>query len=117
MTNRSKKLAFTVLTAAALSAALPAASASAAEEVACGPGNDQVKVTYVQDGTEHSRCWEDAGPVTLNLDGVVSVYSGANEIVVFWTTGSGWSGGLVEPHSWVPFTGADTYHLFGFQVR
>ncbi|MFH9731268.1 hypothetical protein [Streptomyces sp. NPDC017260] len=73
-------------------------------------------MTYVQNSAEHTRCWENPGSVSLNLDNVTSFHSGANEVVVFWTTGRGWEVDVLEPHTSVPFTGADTYRVFGVQV-
>lgn len=117
MKSRSKRLALSALTAIALTAALPTATAFATDEISCGTTDDLVKVTYSQNGAEHTRCWKDPGSVSLNLDGVTSFYSGANEVVIFWTTGSGYVVNLLEPHTSVPFTGADTYRVFGFQIR
>jgi hypothetical protein len=117
MKNRSKTLALGALSAVALATALPAAPAFATDEIDCNASGDYVKVTYVQDNVEHTRCWENPGSVTLNLDGVTSFSSGADEVVLFWTAGTGWTANLLEPHTSAPFTGADTYHVFGFQVR
>ncbi|MFE4052443.1 hypothetical protein [Streptomyces sp. YIM B13518] len=105
------------LTAAALTAALPAAPAFATDEVDCGAATEFVRMTYSQNGAEHTRCWKDPGSVSLNQEGVTSFSSGAEEVVVFWTTGQGWNVDVLEPHTSAPFAGADTYRVFGFQVR
>ncbi|MGC9381121.1 hypothetical protein [Streptomyces sp. MH13] len=116
MKSRSR-LALGALAAVALTTALSGTPAFATDEVNCGTSDDHVAVTYVQNGAEHTRCWENPGSVPLNLENVISFYSGANEVVLFWTTGSGWEVNLLEPHTSAPFTGADTYRVFGFQVR
>ncbi|MFH8977138.1 hypothetical protein [Streptomyces sp. NPDC017890] len=115
MKSRSR-LALGTLTAVALTTALSGSPAFATDELDCGASDDYVAVTYVQNGAEHIRCWDNPDVVPLNLDNVTSFYSGANKVVVFWTTGRGWEVDVLEPHTSVPFTGADTYRVFGFEV-
>ncbi|MEU3555832.1 hypothetical protein [Streptomyces fragilis] len=117
MKSRSKKLALGAVAAVAVSLALPAAPAFAIEEIDCGAGTDSVRVTYLENGTEHARCWTGPGDVPLGQSGVTSFSSGAHEVVVFWTANSGWDVDVLPPHTSVPFTGANTYHVYGFHVR
>ncbi|OSP23526.1 MULTISPECIES: hypothetical protein [unclassified Streptomyces] len=117
MKSRSKKLALGAIAAVAVSVALPAAPAFATEEIDCGTGTDSVRVTYLENGTEHARCWTGPGDVPLGQDGVTSFYSGAHDVVVFWRTNLGWDVEVLPPHTLAPFTGADTYHVYGFHVR
>ena len=116
MKSRSR-LALGALTAVALTTALSGTHAFAADEVDCGTDDDHVALTYLQNGAEHTRCWDNPDSVTLNVDNVTSFYSGDNEVVIFWSTGRGWEVNVLEPHTSAPFTGADTYRVFGFQVR
>ncbi|MFE2278083.1 hypothetical protein ACFXAE_12665 [Streptomyces sp. NPDC059454] len=116
MKSRYKRLAISALTAAALTAVLPAAPAAATDEINCGTDDSLVKLTYVENGAEHARCWENPGPVQVDQYGVTSLFSGANEVVVFWSTGLGWKVNVLEPYTSAPFTGADTYFVYGFQV-
>jgi hypothetical protein len=117
MKNRPGRLALGALAAVAVSVALPAAPAFATEEIDCGAGTDAVKVTYLENGTEHTRCWTGPGDVQLGQDGVTSFSSGAHEVVVFWRTNFGWDVEVLPPRTLAPFTGADTYHVYGFHVR
>ncbi|MEU0914492.1 hypothetical protein [Streptomyces althioticus] len=117
MKTRPRKLALGAVAAVAMSLALPAAPALATEEIDCGAGTDAVRVTYLENGTEHSRCWTGPGDVTLGQGGVTSFSSGAHEVVVFWTTGAGWDVSVLPPHTQAPFTRAGTHHVFGFHVR
>lgn len=117
MKTRPKRLALGAMMAVALTAALPAAPALATDGIDCGAGDDYVKVLYLENGAEHTRCWENPGSVSLNQDGVTSFSSGAHTVVVFWTTGWGWDVEVLQPHTSAPFTGADTYRVFGFEVR
>ncbi|MEU3093796.1 hypothetical protein ABZ690_02930 [Streptomyces sp. NPDC006967] len=116
MKSRSKRLAISALTAAALTAALPAAPAFATDEIDCGTGDSAVRMTYVENGAEHARRWENPGGVPVDQYGVTSFSSGANEVVVFWSAGMGWKVNVLEPYTTAPFTGADTYLVYGFQV-
>ncbi|MEU3103962.1 hypothetical protein [Streptomyces griseoflavus] len=117
MKSRPKKLALAAMAAVAVTIALPAAPALATEEVGCSAGTDAVKVTYLENGTEHTRCWTGPGDVPLEQGGVTSFSSGAHEVVVFWRTSLGWDVEVLPPHTLAPFTGADTYHVYGFHVR
>lgn len=114
MKNKTRTLALGAMTAAALTVALPSSPAFAVDEVKCGAS--AAKVTYVQDGTERSRCWQNPGAVSLNQSGVTSFTAGDERVVIFWSTGLGWTVDVVEPHTSAPFTGAATYHVYGFQV-
>ncbi|MGC9495185.1 hypothetical protein [Streptomyces sp. WG7] len=115
MKSRSR-LALGALAAVALTTALSGTPAFATDEVNCGTGDDHVAVTYLQNGAEHTRCWENPGSVTPNLENVISFYSGANEVAVFWSTGVGWEVDVLAPRTSAPFTGADTYRVFGFEI-
>jgi hypothetical protein len=115
--HRAATVVLGAVSALALATALPATPASATDEIACDGGGDVVTVTYVQDNAAHTRCWDKPGSVSLNLDGVTSFSSGAEEVVLFWTAGAGWQVSLLAPHTSAPFTGADAYHVYGFEVR
>ncbi|WP_081241255.1 hypothetical protein [Streptomyces viridosporus] len=117
MKSRPKKLALAAMAAVAMSIALPAAPALATEEIDCGAGTDAVRVTYLENGAEHSRCWTGPGDVPLEQGGVTSFSSGAHEVVVFWRTNWGWDVAVLPPHTLAPFSGADTHHVYGFHVR
>lgn len=117
MKIRPRKLALSAMTAVAVSLALPAAPALATDEIDCGTGTDSVRVTYLDNGTEHARCWTGPGDVPLNQSGVTSFSSGAHEVVVFWRTNLGWDVAVLPPHTSAPFTGAGTHHVYGFHVR
>ncbi|MEV5330567.1 hypothetical protein [Streptomyces werraensis] len=117
MKSRPRKLALGAMAAVALSLVLPAAPALATEEIDCGVGTDAVRVTYLEDGAEHSRCWTGPGDVSLGQGGVTSFSSGAHEVVVFWRTNSGWDVAVLPPHTSAPFTGTGTHHVYGFHVR
>ncbi|WP_326755858.1 hypothetical protein OIE73_33355 [Streptomyces hirsutus] len=117
MKSRPKKLALAAMAAVAMSIALPAAPALATEEIACSAGTDSVRVTYLENGTEHSRCWTGPGDVPLEQGGVTSFSSGAHEVVVFWRTNWGWDVAVLPPHTLASFTDADTHHVYGFHVR
>ncbi|WP_093765883.1 hypothetical protein [Streptomyces sp. F-7] len=117
MKSRTRKLALGAMAAVALSLALPAAPALATEEIDCGVGTDAVRVTYLENGTEHSRCWTGPGDVSLGQSGVTSFSSGAHEVVVFWRTDFGWDVEVLPPYTSAPFTGTVTHHVYGFHVR
>ncbi len=117
MKSRTRKLALGAMAAVALSLVLPATPALATEEIDCTAGTDAVRVTYLEDGTELSRCWTGPGDVPLGQSGVTSFSSGAHEVVVFWRTNTGWDVAVLPPHTSAPFTGTGTHHVYGFHVR
>ncbi|MFI5569444.1 hypothetical protein ACIA6T_19275 [Streptomyces sp. NPDC051740] len=117
MKSRPGKLALGAMAAVAMSLALPAAPALATEEIDCGAGTDAVRLTYLENGTEHSRCWTGPGDIPLGQGGVTSFSSGGHEVVVFWRTNSGWDVAVLPPHTPAPFTGAGTHYVYGFHVR
>ncbi|MBM4827544.1 hypothetical protein ACH4UX_11830 [Streptomyces althioticus] len=117
MKSRPRKMALGAVAAVAMSLALPAAPALATDETDCGVGTDAVRVTYLENGSELSRCWTGPGDVSLGQDGVTSFSSGAHEVVVFWRTNLGWDVAVLPPHTLAPFSGAGTHHVYGFHVR
>lgn len=113
-----KRLGLGAVMAGALTVALPAAPALAVDEVACGHDDGLVKVTYQENGTEHSRCWENLGGFSLYQDDVTSFSSGDYEVVVAWIGSSGpWQVELLPPHTSATFNGVENPTVWGFVIR
>ncbi len=79
MKSQARRLVAVFGTAAALSVALPAGSASAVDRVGCGSNGQSVVYSY---GWSQSTCWAGSGPSSVGLYNVDAAWAGSAQFVL-----------------------------------